>query len=159
MPKDIESHQRSFATASAARHRVPIARIGHCRLRKRIQGRTGSKQALTRENDRALVAVSSEGVGTHASQTRRRSCSPTGTPAFGTEYQEIATPQIIWLQWFQNPASSRKSPGLLQLPPLPPGAAQFLASRLETDGVESSMLALVATKYRSNLNQAFTGQA
>lgn len=52
---------------------------------------------------------------------------------------EIATPQIIW---FQNPASNRKSPGLLQLPLLPPGAAQFLASRLETDGVEPSMLAL-----------------
>lgn len=57
----------------------------------------------------------------------------------------IATPQIIR---FQNPASTRrKSPGLLQLPLLPPGAAQFLASRLETDGVVDA--SLVTTRYRS----------
>lgn len=107
----------------------------------RPQRRPGSQQALTRKEDRALVAVSSEGVVTHASQTkRRRSCSPTGTPSFWHRISEIATPQTIW---FQNPASSRKSPGLLQLPLLPPGAAQFLASRLETHSVDSSMLALL----------------
>jgi hypothetical protein len=41
----------------------------------------------------------------------------------------------------RTPPQYRKSPGLLQLPLLPPGAAQFLASRLEMDGVVSSMLA------------------
>lgn len=75
----------------------------------------------------------------------------TGTPAFGTEISVIATPQIIR---FQNPASGRcKSPGLLQLPLLPPGAAQFLASRLETDGVVDA--SLVTTRYRSTSTKLY----
>ncbi|PTB39886.1 uncharacterized protein TrAFT101_005077 [Trichoderma asperellum] len=85
-------------------------------------------------------------------QSRRgESCSSTGSPAFGTEISVIATPQIIR---FQNPASTRrKSPGLLQLPLLPPGAAQFLASRLEMDGVVDA--SLVTTRYRSTSTKLY----
>lgn len=92
------------------------------------------------KKDRALVAVSSEGVVTHASQTKkRRSCSPTGTPAFGTEYQRSPPRKSFGSRTPPRVAShlvcSNCLCSLL-------GRHSFFASRLETDGVESSMLAL-----------------
>lgn len=95
------------------------------------------------------MAVSCEGVVTHASQTKtRRSCSPTGSPAFGTEYQRWPPRKTFGSRTPRQVASHLVCSNCLLLPP---GAAQFLASRLETHGVESSILALLATKYRSTL--------
>ncbi|PON20934.1 hypothetical protein TGAM01_v210219 [Trichoderma gamsii] len=99
------------------------------------------------KKDRALVAVSSEGIVTHASQPKkRRSCSPTGTPAFGTEYQRSPPRKSFGSRTPPRVASHLVCSNCLLLPP---GAAQF--SRIEIGDRRRRVFdaSPVSTKYRS----------